>query len=294
MHTDHPTARPGSAWHLRPHAHTVLLSTTPPGATATTLEVQPSCPPSHPRFSPKRLAIQQMHSRQTRTPSAQPSGLPKGTSRGPGQRSRDPSARACVCTRARALQGAGSGRGRARGGQGQAARALGPGPQNGDWGWWAGGAEVRREGPLRAAAAVLTEQQQLELPAGVPLVPAELPLNLVVDPPGFLGLLAQAARHDGLQSHSFKVPPLQPRRHPLLTRAHTHPPALAPPRQRWPPSPRRPGARPGRARGTAAGAAATTGATRWAGGAAAAGGSGCREERGRRGRRPRALAWGAR
>lgn len=47
----------------------------------------------------------------------------------------------------------------------------------------------------------LTQQQQLQLPAGVPLVSAQLPLDLVVDPSGFLGLLAEAARHDGLQSH---------------------------------------------------------------------------------------------
>lgn len=47
----------------------------------------------------------------------------------------------------------------------------------------------------------LTEQQQLELAAGVLLIPAELPLDLVVDPPRLLRLFTQAARHYGVQSH---------------------------------------------------------------------------------------------
>lgn len=37
MHTGHPAASPGSARHLRPHAHTLLRPTAPRGAAATTL-----------------------------------------------------------------------------------------------------------------------------------------------------------------------------------------------------------------------------------------------------------------
>lgn len=49
----------------------------------------------------------------------------------------------------------------------------------------------------------LTEKQQFQFPACVPLIPAELPFDLVVDPPGFLRLLAEATRHYGFQGHSF-------------------------------------------------------------------------------------------
>lgn len=49
-----------------------------------------------------------------------------------------------------------------------------------------------------------TEQEQFQLPPGVPLVSAELFVNLCIDSFRLLRLLAQAARHHGLQSH----PPL--------------------------------------------------------------------------------------
>lgn len=49
----------------------------------------------------------------------------------------------------------------------------------------------------------LTEKQQFQFPARVPLIPAELPFDLVVDPPGFFRLLAEATRHYGFQGHSL-------------------------------------------------------------------------------------------
>ena len=48
----------------------------------------------------------------------------------------------------------------------------------------------------------LTEQKELVLPSGVPLVPAELSLNLIVDPASLFGLRAEAASPDRAQSHS--------------------------------------------------------------------------------------------
>lgn len=47
----------------------------------------------------------------------------------------------------------------------------------------------------------LTEQKELVFPSGVPLVPAELPLNLIVDPASLFGLWAEAASTHGAQSH---------------------------------------------------------------------------------------------
>ena len=49
---------------------------------------------------------------------------------------------------------------------------------------------------------MLTEKQQFEFPASVPLIAAELPLDLVVDPSRFFRLFAEATRHDGFQGHS--------------------------------------------------------------------------------------------
>lgn len=43
-----------------------------------------------------------------------------------------------------------------------------------------------------------TQQQQLQLPPRVPLVPSELLLDLGVDPLGLLRLLAQATSHHGV------------------------------------------------------------------------------------------------
>ncbi|XP_073081693.1 uncharacterized protein [Manis javanica] len=90
------------------------------------------------------------------------------------------------------------------------------------------------------------EQQQLELPPGVPLVPAELWRSLALDPPGFLGLPSQAAR----RADPGVILPQRLRGSPaglLCSRACA--PALATPRLRWPPRLRRPGPPPGRARG---------------------------------------------
>lgn len=74
----------------------------------------------------------------------------------------------------------------------------------------------------------LTEKQQFQLPARVPLIPAELPFDLVVDPPGFFGLLAEAARHYGFQGHTrppfkrtlFRFPPTTS--HPLTDSSRFH------------------------------------------------------------------------
>ena len=49
---------------------------------------------------------------------------------------------------------------------------------------------------------MLTEKQQFEFAASVPLIAAELPLDLVVDPSRFFRLFAEATRHDGFQGHS--------------------------------------------------------------------------------------------
>lgn len=54
----------------------------------------------------------------------------------------------------------------------------------------------------------LTEQQQLVFAAEVPLVPAELPLDLVVDPSSLLGLRAETAGSHKVQRHRTRIAPL--------------------------------------------------------------------------------------
>lgn len=61
----------------------------------------------------------------------------------------------------------------------------------------------------------LTEQKELVFAPEVPLVPAELPLNLIVDPPSLFGLWAEAASPHGAQSHPPWI------RHPLPRHTHT-------------------------------------------------------------------------
>lgn len=55
---------------------------------------------------------------------------------------------------------------------------------------------------------LLTEQQQLVFAAELPLVPAELPLDLVVDPSSLLGLRAEAAAPRKAQRHRSRIAPL--------------------------------------------------------------------------------------
>lgn len=45
----------------------------------------------------------------------------------------------------------------------------------------------------KVESSKVTEQQELEFPQGVLLIPAEVPLDLVVDPSSLFGLRAEAA-----------------------------------------------------------------------------------------------------
>lgn len=78
----------------------------------------------------------------------------------------------------------------------------------------------------------LTEQEQLVLAAGVPLVPAELPLDLIVDPASLLGLRTEAASPHGAQSHSSRL-----EASPSEAHTHTHAVANAARRPVQPPDP---------------------------------------------------------
>lgn len=117
-----------------------------------------------------------------------------------------------------------------------------------------GGGGTNSGQPDNKRTLVLTEQQELELSPGVPLVTPQLFLDLLVDALLFLGLLGQATRHcsGGTAFVSALLwrpgPPPQRRRRrrtagccgaPVIVRCDVHRPCSPPPP---PPPPTRPAA----------------------------------------------------